>query len=452
MSKAGRFHLFLFVLFSVSSLSVGQYPAGPDFRDVIREAKSKVFPAVLYIKCLRESHESGRKINESVSGSGVLIGPSGEALTNWHVVDRAVELRCLLFDGRSRNARIIGTDKDTDLALIHLELEEGEEMPFAQLGDSTQLTEGDFVMAMGAPWGLSRSVSIGIVSCTQRYLPGDSEYNLWIQTDAAISPGNSGGPLVNTDGQIIGINSMGILLGGDMGFALPSETIEVIAAQLRQFGRMNWTWLGLQLQPLRDFENNVYFQAAEGVIVGETDPDSPALQAGIQARDRILKIGGKAVTAMTQEDLPLVRRHIGLLPKDQPVEVELARNGQAMVVTLQPAEKGRVQGEELDCPRWDMTIKAVNRFETPDLYFYRKEGVFIYGTKSPGNAENSSLQEQDVILKIDGQEVTTLEEVRKIHAASLASIREKPRLVFSVLRKGLLRMCVLDISRDYEKE
>ena len=237
---------------------------GLDFRQVVKVAKAKVFPAVVFVKCIKESHESGKKSSQEVAGSGVLISAKGELLTNWHVVDKATEVRCLLHDGRNFDAEVLGTDKDTDLALVKLKTSDRTgALPFAQLGDSDKLKEGDFVMAMGAPWGLSRSVSIGIISCTRRYLPGSSEYNLWIQTDAAISPGNSGGPLVNTDGQVVGINTLGVLFGGDMGFANPSATIKHIVAQIREHGKVNWSWTGLQLQPLKDFDSNVYFEADE---------------------------------------------------------------------------------------------------------------------------------------------------------------------------------------------
>jgi serine protease Do len=424
----------------------------PDFRQVVQQAKEKVFPSVAYIKCLRESHESGKKTTDEVSGSGVIVGDNGEILTNWHVIDKAQEVRCLLYDGRARNAEVRGYDKDTDLALIRLTLEGEEKTPAAELGDSAALKEGDFVMAMGAPWGLSRSVSIGIVSCVRRYLPDNSEYSLWLQSDASISPGNSGGPLVNTAGKIVGINSRGIMYGGDLGFAVPSETIAVILPQLRQFGKVNWSWLGLQLQALRDFERNIYFDGNDGVIVSETDPDSPARTAGILARDRILRIGDKPVTAVTTEDLPALRRQLGLLPKFAPVKVRLLRDGKPLDLELTPTEKGRVEGKELDCPRWDLTVKTINRFDNPDLYFHRKEGVFVFGVKSPGNAADSGLRKFDILVKIEGQEVKTLADIETIHTNSLRQINEKPRWVFSVLRNGLLRQVVLDISRNYEQE
>jgi len=424
-----------------------------DFREVVREAKDKVFPAVVYIKCVQESLERGKKISQEVSGSGVIISDRGEVVTNWHVIDKAVSVRCLLYDGRAMNAKVVGSDKDTDLALLALEVPEGSPpLPAAVLGDSTRLAEGDFVMAMGAPWGLSRSVSIGIVACTSRFLPDVSQYSQWLQTDASISPGNSGGPLVHTAGEVSGITARGAMEGGDMGFAVPSATVRNIVGQIREFGKVNWSWTGLQLQPLRDFNRNIYFDATEGVIVSETDPDSPARHAGIQVHDRILRIGDQSLNAVTEEDLPRVRCVLGLLPKFKPVVVELVRGGETIRTELVPREKGRVEGEELDCPRWDMTVKTINQFDNPDLYFHRREGVFIFGVRYPGNASNADLQSQDIILKIDGQPVTTLDEVRKIHAESLRGIEKQHRLMFVVLRNGLMRQLVLDFSRDYEKQ
>ncbi len=424
-----------------------------DFRKVVSDAKDKVFPAVVYIKVIRESHESGKKISEEVSGSGVLISGEGELLTNWHVVDKATEVRCLLFDGRAFDAKVVGSDKDTDLALVKLKTDEKTgTLPVALIGDSTVLKEGDFVMAMGAPWGLSRSVSIGIVSATRRFLPEHSEYSLWLQTDAAISPGNSGGPLVNTAGQIIGINTRGVMYGGDMGFAVPSETIARIVEQLRAHGEVKWSYTGLQLQPLRDFNRNIYFEASEGVIVAGTDPESPARRAGLEPRDRIVRVNGQVVTAVTEEDLPELRRLLGRLELGKPVALDLLRGAEEKAVTITPREKGKSEGEELDCPRWDLTVKTINQFDNPALHYYRSEGVFIFGIKYPGNASNSGLDRQDILLKVEGQEVKTLEDIKAVHKASLDNLKTKPRIVISVLRNGLMRQVVLDISRDYEKE
>ncbi|MHC4444471.1 MAG: trypsin-like peptidase domain-containing protein [Planctomycetota bacterium] len=424
-----------------------------DFREVIAKAKDKVFPAVVFIKCIRETHKHGKKDSEAVSGSGVLISSKGELLTNWHVVDKALEIRCLLYDGRAFRADVLGTDKDTDLALLQVKLEADKQpLPHAAIGDSDNLKEGDFVMAMGAPWGLNRSVSIGIVSCAKRFLPENSEYSLWIQTDAAISPGNSGGPLINTTGKIIGINTRGVLFGGDMGFAIPSKSVKEIIEHIRKHGKVNWSWTGLQLQPLKDFSRDIYFDATEGVIVAGTDPESPARRAGFEPRDRIIKINGRPLNAVTEEQLPAVRRTIGMLPKYKPAKVELIRNDNKTIIELVPREKGDVEGEELDCPRWDFTLKTINQFDNPDLYFHRKKGVFVYGIKHPGNAAMAGLRTKDIILTIDSKKITTLEEAKKNHQASLENIDIKHRIVISVLRNGLMRQIVLDFLRDYEKE
>lgn len=444
-----------------SALTVaGTSPDGPtyrigqvDFRAIVKRATDRVFPAVVFIRVLQETHESGKKVTQEISGSGVIISPEGEVLTNWHVVDKAVRVRCLLSDGRAVTADVIGSDKDTDLAMIRLKLpDDFGPVPVAELGDSAVLHEGDFVMAMGAPWGLSRSVSIGIISCTRRYLQDNSQYSLWLQTDASISPGNSGGPLVNTAGEVVGINTLASMQGGDMGFAVPTATIRHIIPQLREHGRMNWSWVGLQLQPLKDFNRDIYFDADDGVIVAETDPTSPARRAGIMANDRILQIGDLKCTVLHDEDLPLLNRDIGLLAKHETVKVRLMREGKEHVLELTPREKGKVEGEELDCPRWDLTVKTINQFDNRDLHFHRQKGVFIYGVKYPGNASNAGLCEQDILLEIEGREVLTLDDVREIHKEAIENVSKKFRYKFTILRNGMRRQQVLDFSRDYKRQ
>jgi serine protease Do len=448
--------------------------ATQDFRQIVQSAKDKVFPAVVFIKCQRESHESGRKEFESVAGSGVIISPTGEVLTNWHVVDKAAEIRCLLLDGTHWDAKVVGTDKDSDLALIQLEpsadakkaraattapatpstgsgqAQPALNLPFAQIGNSKVLKEGDFVMAMGAPWGLSRSVSIGIVSCTTRFLPDSSAYHLWLQTDAHISPGNSGGPLVNTNGQVIGINTLG--LRGDMGFAIPSEAFDTVVDQLRKFHKMNWSWTGIQLQPLKDFDKNQYFAGDNGVMVAHAEPESPASRVGLKPGDRIICINGKAVNALRAEDLPAVQRTLGMLPKGEKATLDVMRDGKMEPIAITPREKGKVEGEELDCPRWDFTVKAINQFDNEDLYYYRKQGVFIYGIRPEGNAAEYGLHTQDIIVSIDGTEINSLDDMKKVHKDCIANIDKKHKVLFAVMRNGVMHQVMLDFLRDYQKE
>jgi S1-C subfamily serine protease len=435
---------------SVENVALAQL----DFRTVVKAAKEKVFPTVVFIKCVRAGMEEGERKAQSVAGSGVLISDKGEVLSNWHVVERATEVRCLLQDGRAFNARVVGADKDVDISLLQLELPPSTPaLPFARLGNSATLTEGDFVMAMGAPFGLARSVSIGIISCTKRYLPAASEYSSWLQTDASISPGNSGGPLVNTHGEVIGINTRGMASGGgDTGFAVPIEVAREVADRIRAHGRMDWSWTGLQLQPLKDFDRNIYFPENEGVMVAETDPGSPARRAGIQHGDRIVKLNGSRITGLTQEDIPTVNRRLGLLPQDQPATLELIRQGNSVTVEFTPRAKGRTEGEQLDLPRWDFTVKAINRFDTPDLFFQRSEGVFVFGIKVPGNAAQSGLLQRDIIVKIEQSDIKTLAEIKAVHTEAIARVQTKPRMVLTVLRNGELRQVVLNFAREHQRE
>ena len=454
----GRQLLLAAVIVSVAVHVVSAAPPGavlarPDFRQIIQAAKAKVFPAVVYIRVVRENTEEGRQGLEQVSGSGVLISPAGEVLTNWHVVDKARSVRCLLFDGRPLDAEVLGVDQDTDLALLQLEVpEDSSPFPFAEIGRSASLNEGDFVMAMGAPFGLNRSVSIGIISCTRRYLTEVSEYSLWLQTDAAINPGNSGGPLVDTEGRVVGLNARGIGWAEGMGFAIPEETISILVPQLREHGKVNWSWTGLQLQVLRDFNRDIYFDETEGVIVAGTDPGSPARRAGIAPRDRIVSVNGRPLTALTEENLPAVRRTLGLLPMGEPASFEVVRRGELIAVEVTPRAKGQVEGDDLVCERWNLTLKTINQFDNPDLYFHRKSGVFVYGVKYPGNAAAAGLWPNDIVLTIGGRPVETLDDVRAVYDALMANIDSSHRAVFAILRNGLMRQIVLDFLRDYSRE
>ncbi|MBX3744549.1 MAG: trypsin-like peptidase domain-containing protein [Verrucomicrobiae bacterium] len=424
-----------------------------DFRAEVNQAKERVFPAVVFLKCLREDFEGGARRSREVSGSGFLISPKGEILSNWHVVEKALRVRCLLQDGRAFPADIVGSDKATDVALLRLRLPaDAGPLPFAVLGDSDALTEGDFVMAMGAPWGLARSVSIGIVSCARRFLPGASEYHCWVQTDAAISPGNSGGPLLNTAGEVIGINTRGAMAGGDLGFAVPSNVAREIAELLRRRGDPGWSWSGLQLQPLRDFDRDMYFDADEGVMVAETAADSPARRAGFLPGDRIVSLNGNPVTARTDEDLPDLRRRLDQLPPDAPARADVIRGQTPLTLSFQPARKGAIEGDVLDCPRWDFTVKAINRFDTPNLHLHQSEGVYVFGVRQPGNAALAGLRPNDILALIDGEPVRTLAEVAELHRRALERIDRQPRAVLGIRRAGLSRQVVLDFSRDYLKE
>jgi len=420
---------------------------GLDFPRTISRAKEKIYPSVVFIQCVKEDFERGVRSKVTVTGSGVVITPEGEVLTNWHVIERAVEIRCLLNTGQHLEASVLGSDKDTDLALLQLKGPGPLSLPCAELRKDDQLSDGDFVMAFGAPWGLNRSVSFGIISCTRRYLPDCSEYSGWIQTDASISPGNSGGPLVDTEGRVVGLNARG---GGDLGFAIPVSTIRTLLPRLASGGGAAWSWSGIQLQPLRDFQRNIYFEGEAGVIVSATEESSPASEAGLKAMDRILSVNGRRVTALMEENLPEIRRELALLPVGKPAALRISREGRELDLQLSPRVKGEVSGESIELARWDFTAKSINRHETPDLFFQRQEGVYVEGVRYPGNASMSGLRPHDIIIRVNGLEVRGVRDFRELHNRSLSMIGSgSTRVVFTVLRNSQQLQIAYDISRDF---
>ncbi len=424
----------------------------PDFRDTVAMAKSSVAPAVVFIRVVYNDTGSGRSRQGVASGSGVIISERGEVLTNHHVIDKANEIRCQLADGRSTSAKVVGKDKDLDIALLQLELSaESAPVPVAKLSPR-RLEVGEVVLAMGAPWGLARSVSMGIVSCNDRFLANCGDYTLWYQTDAAISPGNSGGPLVDTAGLVVGINARGNMLG-DQGFTIPSATVMEVLPDLRKYGEAHWAWFGFRLQPLEDFERNMVFDAKRGAIVADVERNSPAERAGLRANDLVVSIDGEEVTARFWEDIPAIERRLGRKEFGRQCVFGVVRNGKKMEVQIAPSEKGRVEGEEFVCERWGFTAKEINRFYNPDLAFFAPAGgVYISGMSWDGNAENCAFREKDVVDAIGGKKVKTVADVKKLYADAMAEISTRTKVTVTVLRGGRPTALVLDYTEDTEKE
>ena len=423
----------------------------PDFRQVVSEAKAAVAPAVVFIRVIYNDTESGRNRKGVASGSGVIVSRDGEVLTNHHVVDKTSEIRCQLADGRSFPANIVGKDKDLDIALIRLDMPEGTEVPVAAISPRP-LNVGEVVLAMGAPWGLARSVSMGIVSCNDRFLEDCGDYTLWYQTDAAISPGNSGGPLVDTDGFVVGLNARGNILGAQ-GFTIPSATILEILPDLRTYGEAHWAWFGFRLQPLEDFKRNIHFDAKEGALIADVEQGSPAEKAGLRSNDLLVSVDGEKVTARFWEDIPAIERRLGRKEFEKPCAFAVMRGGNRVDVSVAPTEKGKVEGEEFACERWGLTAKEINRFYNPDLVFFAPEGgVYVSGLAWDGNAENCGFREKDIVVSVGGRDVKSVADVKAEYEKTLAALPDKTRIPLVVMRNGRRTTLVLDYAEDTEKE
>lgn len=424
-----------------------------DFEKIITTAKERVFPALVYVKPIRETYEEGEKEREQVFGSGVIVSPDGLVVTNHHVVDKAIGINCVLWNKEQVAAELVGDDKETDLALIRLHWNRDEPLPCAEFGDSDQLTEGQFVMALGAPYGFRRSISLGILSNTMRYIGFRTiyKYNLWLQTDAAIGPGNSGGPLVNTDGNVVGINTLGISIG-TVGFSIPSNEVQRIIKRLEEDGTVKRAWTGLELQALKDFDSNTFVDAEKGVLVKGVEEGSPAAGAGLASGDILVELNGQAVNGTYVEQLPYIRWALGDLPPGQPASLKVLRGDQTLQRALTPVEKGKVEGDDFDCHRWNMTLKEISKHANPTLYFFRKKGVFVRAVRYPGNADTAGVQRHDILLEVGGEQVETVEDVQAVYDALLADEEREKKVLLRVLRDGLEHLIVLDYRKDYEKE
>ncbi len=279
-------------------------------------------------------------------GSGFIISPNGYVITNHHVVANASEIKVKLADERTFQAKLVGSDQKTDIALLKIEPEKA--LPFALLGDSDDLEVGDWVIAIGNPFGLGHTVTAGIVSGKDRQI-GQGPYDDFLQTDAAINPGNSGGPLFDSAGRVVGINAAIITGGSGVGFAVPINLAKDLVPQLRTDGRVTRGWLGVGIQDLTgDLADKFGVEGKSGVLISQVFAGSPADEAGLKAGDVILSLDGKPV----RESRQLTAR-IARIPPGKKARIEVLRAGKnkRFAVTLGEREKGEAQAAGRHRPR-----------------------------------------------------------------------------------------------------
>ncbi len=284
-------------------------PAGA----AIEQAIAMVKPSLVRIAVVWTEYEQGREIKYEASGSGTIISTNGYIITNHHVAGRAARLMCVMSNNEEIEATLIGTDALSDIAVIQLKGAPGRQFPAAAFGDSDALNVGDPVMAMGSPLALSQSVTLGIVSNLKMVMPrafrsggsfvldGEDVGSMvrWIAHDASIYPGNSGGPLVNMHGEIVGINEISFGLSG----AIPGNLARRVADQIIEHGSVQRSWLGVDVQPLlKDGPS------ASGVLIGGVEDGSPAARAGLLAGDILMQLDGKPVSVRFDEEIPLFNR------------------------------------------------------------------------------------------------------------------------------------------------
>ena len=287
-------------------------PGGGSERAVIR-AKNRVAPALVHIRPVKEVYARGKREEVVAIGSGFIISPDGYVCTNEHVIGQSRAVACILSDKNEVEAEVVGVDPYTDIGVLKLKTD--RPLPYVTLGDSERIESGQTVMALGSPHGLARSVSLGIISVTDRHLDAAearmSPFNNWIQTDAAINPGNSGGPLVNLRGEVIGVNARMLRGAENVGFAIPINVAKEVIDEIIRDGRVRRSWVGISLQEMMAKTDD---PTQRGVVISDIDPLSPASEAALRPGDVLIAVNGAPVDARFPEDLPPIRKRITDLP------------------------------------------------------------------------------------------------------------------------------------------
>ena len=360
------------------------------------------------------------------TGSGFIIDAAGTILTNNHVVERAERIVVKLSDGRSLRARIIGTDPDTDIALI--KVESSKPLPTAPIGDSSSLRMGEWVCAIGNPLGYEHTVTVGVVSYLGRKL-FDASLDNYIQTDAAISFGNSGGPLINSRGEVIGINSAISSRATNIGFAVPINTAAAILPQLREHGRVSRGYIGVSLRGIDlDLQHSLSLPTSTGALVQDIKDGSPAARAGLRAYDIVQSFNDREI----RSDDELIREIAGRAPGTQ-ARVRVLRDGREQSLTVKLAERPPHSVVESsapasatdDRPKVDVGLPlglnvreldaaAFNRLRLPS----RTRGVLITRVEPMSPSFDAELQRNTVILEINRRPVESMADYRRLALAA----------------------------------
>jgi len=353
----------------------------------------------------------GREQKQRSLGSGFIMDAEGFIITNNHVVEDADQIKVRLFDEREFDAKVIGRDAKTDLALIKIEGATG--LNPLKLGDSEKAEVGSWVIAVGSPFGLEQTVTAGIVSAKGRFI-GAGPYDDFIQTDASINPGNSGGPLLNMSGEVIGINTAIVAQGQGIGFAIPVNLARNIVAQLKEHGGVTRAWMGVGIQDLTPELAEYYgLKSQKGVLVTQVFPDNPADKAGIKAKDVIVAVDGKAVA--TGRELSSA---VAGLPIGKAVPVKLFRDGKEMTVTVQLTERKEMEtvaqggqapeSDELGIRAADLSPETAKRFGVDE----KEKGVLVVAVRSGSKADQAGLQQADIVKEVNRVPVQTVAEMK----------------------------------------
>ena len=337
-------------------------------------------------------------------GSGFVINKDGYIVTNNHVVQKAKDITVILFNKEQYPAKVVGTDPKTDIALIKIEAK--EDLAVIPLGDSDKLRQGESVIAIGNPFGLSETVTAGIVSAKGRVI-GAGPYDDFIQTDASINPGNSGGPLINYYGEVVGINTAIVSSGQGIGFAVPINMVKDILVQLKEKGKVIRGWLGVSIQEVTpELARSFGMKEEKGALVSDVVAGGPAEKAGLKRGDIILEFNGRTITEYNE--LP---RMVAVLPPGEKATLKVLRDGKEQEI---PVTVGELKEEEAAKPAEEMekqlgiSLQPVTPEIAGELGMKKAEGVVVTNVEANSSASEAGLQRGDVILEVDRKSISSV--------------------------------------------
>jgi serine protease Do len=407
-------------------------------RERIQRAVNRVYPTLVRIDVVTESGGSGRMQKSRGTGSGAIISADGVIITNHHVAGRGSRITVRLTNREELPATLVGTDALSDLTILKIDpaarRRPADPLPFATFGDSDKLQIGDVVLAMGSPAGLSQSVTQGIVSNLALIPPGGAlriegesvgELIRWIGHDAVIFPGNSGGPLVNLDGEIVGVNEIGV---GSLGGAIPANIARAVAEEIIAKGSVSRSWAGMGVQPLLKSA-----AADAGVMVGSVLPGGPADKAGLQPGDLITAFNGTPIPpARTAEDLPAFNRLVFGVPVGAEVLVKGSRAGAPMEWKVTTAVREPSLPKEAEVQPLGLTARDLTKVAALERKRPNTDGAIVVGVRNGGGAAEAkpALREGDIILRLGGEPVARTADLQRLVAAISAKTAEPvPTLV-----------------------
>jgi len=426
------------------SLCIAWFPSSAAGRDAglqnsILKIEDRVLSALVNIQPVTETFTRGERQKQASVGSGFLVDHKGHIVTNYHVAGKAKQLMVTLSNKERVEAELIGGDPQTDLAVIRIPAEKVAELDLKPLsfGSSSTLRVGEFVIALGSPLALARTMTFGIVSNRERYLPqgmtlptGErtGDFNTWIQTDAAINPGNSGGPLVNLNGDVVGVNARGAMFADNIGFAIPADTARSVVDQLLQHGGVQRAFIGVHFQPLKDWEELFGLEQPRGVLVGSLEQGGPGEAAGLQAGDILLSFGGTELNVRFEEELPALYRLIADSDIGATIPLRVLRRGlpEELPLQLVTISTGKLSGERFEAASWGFTVKGITEQMVFELELISGQGVLVEGVRTGGPAHQGRLRRSVVIEAIGGQPIANLAEFeqryRNLHGQAASRV------------------------------